>query len=110
MLTEDDVRRVALSMPESTEEIHFDSASFCVGKKIFCTLAKGADQTTVKLSLEDQHNLVAHDPAAMSPVPGYWGQKGWTELRFARLDEDRLTTLMRLAWVSVAPKRLSRSD
>lgn len=109
MLIEDDVRRIALSMPQSTEQTHFDSASFCVGQKIFCNLAKGAPRATIKLSSEDQHNLVADDPAAISPVPGYWGQKGWTEVRFAALDEDRLTTLMRLAWVSVAPKSLSRS-
>lgn len=108
MLTEDDVRRIALSTPESGEEMHFESASFCVNKKIFCTLARGADRTTIKLTPEDQYNLVAHDPAAISAVPGYWGKKGWTEVKFPDLDEDRLTTLIRLAWAAVAPKRLAR--
>ena len=108
MLTENDVRRVALSMPESVEEVHFESASFCVNKKIFCTLAKGAVRTTIKLTSDDQHNRLADDPAAISAVPGYWGKKGWTEVRFPDLDEERLTTLIRLAWAAVAPKRLSR--
>ncbi|MFN9849859.1 MAG: MmcQ/YjbR family DNA-binding protein [Alphaproteobacteria bacterium] len=109
MLTEDDVRRIALSMPESGEEPHFESASFCVNKKIFCTLAKGADRATIKLSSEDQHNLIAHDPGILSPISGYWGKKGWTEVKFTGLGEDQLKTLMRLAWAAVAPKRLSRS-
>jgi predicted DNA-binding protein (MmcQ/YjbR family) len=109
MLTEADVRRIALSMPEASEEVHFESASFCVNKKIFCTLATGAGRTTVKLSSEDQHNMVAHDPASISPVAGYWGKKGWTEVQFPSLDDAQLMTLMRLAWATVAPKRLSRT-
>lgn len=110
MLTEDDVRRTALSMPESGEEAHCESASFCVNKKIFCTLAKGNDRTTIKLSSEDQNNLVVHDPASISPVSGYWGKKGWTEVKFPGLDEDRMTTLIRLAWATVAPTRLLRGS
>ena len=106
MLTDADVRRIALSMPESREEPHFDSASFCVNKKIFCTLGQSAVQATIKLSSEDQANLVADDPTTISPVPGYWGRKGWTEVTFQDLDEARLATLMRLAWAAVAPKRL----
>ena len=41
MLTRDDVRRIALSMPEAHEEAHFELASFRVGKKIFCTMGGG---------------------------------------------------------------------
>lgn len=106
MLTEEDVRRIALSMAESVEEVHFESASFCVNKKIFCTLAPGAARTTIKLSPEDQANLVADGPGAISAVTGYWGKKGWTEVVFGDLDDDRLAGLMRLAWATVAPKRL----
>lgn len=108
MLSENDVRRIALSMPESAEDAHFDSASFCVNKKMFCTLAPGAERVTIKLSSEDQANLAADNPAAISPVRGYWGRKGWTEVVFGDLAEDRLTVMMRLSWATVAPRRLLR--
>ena len=106
MLTREDIRRVALSMPEASEAPHFESASFRVNTKIFCTMSHSAPRIMLKFDLEDQHNLVEDSPGVIWPVPGYWGQKGATYLDFAELDEARLTSLMRLAWANVAPKRL----
>jgi hypothetical protein len=101
-----DVRRIALSLPEAYEAAHFDLTSFRVAKKIFCTMAEGSHRIMLKFDPEDQRNLVADDPATIEPIPGYWGQKGSTYVQFGKLDEARLATLMRLAWATVAPKRL----
>ena len=60
----------------------------------------------LKLDPEDQANLTADDPERIAAVPGYWGRKGSTFVRFETLSEARLTELMRLAWATVAPKRL----
>jgi hypothetical protein len=109
MLTRDDIRRLALALPETTEEPHFDIASFRVNKKIFCTMGGDSPRIMLKFDPEDQRNLVADDPAAIQPVPGYWGQKGSTYIQFGLLDEGRLASLMRLAWATVAPKRLSKA-
>ena len=106
MLTDADVRRIALSLPESSEAPHFEIASFRVNKKIFCTLGAEAGRAMLKFDPEDQRNLLADNPEAIRPVPGYWGQKGSTYIQFGMLDEARLETLMRLAWATVAPKRL----
>jgi hypothetical protein len=108
MATEADVRRLALALPEAYEEPHFDLTSFRVAKKIFCTMGAEPGRIMLKLDSEDQANLVADDPAAIQPVPGYWGQKGSTYVRYEALETGRLATLMRLAWASVAPKRLLR--
>ena len=109
MLTHDDVRRIALSMPEAYEEPHFENPSFRVNTKIFCTMSRTEPRMMLKFDPEDQHNLAADSPGVIWPVPGYWGQKGATYLRFTELDEPRLTSLMRLAWARVAPKRLLRA-
>jgi hypothetical protein len=108
MPTEADVRRIALSLPEASEAPHFELTSFRVGKKIFCTMGAEPGRIMLKLDPEDQANLVADDPEAIQPVPGYWGQKGSTYVRFERLEAPRLASLMRLAWATVAPKRLVR--
>lgn len=100
MLAREDIRRVALSMPEAYEAPHFHMASFRVAKKIFCTLHM------LKLDPEDQHNLC--DGVAIEPVPGAWGRKGSTFVWYEKLQPERLPGLMRLAWANVAPKRLLR--
>ena len=104
MLTPEDVRRVALSMPEAYEAPHFDMASFWVGKKIFCTIHTKAPRIMLKLDPEDQHNL--SDGEAIEPVPGYWGKGGSTFVWYEKLEPGRLPELMRMAWAAVAPKRL----
>jgi hypothetical protein len=104
MLTRDDVRRIALSMPEAHEEPHFHMASFRVGKKIFCTLHDPEQRIMLKLDPEDQRNLA--EPGVIEAVPGTWGRRGSTFVWFERLAPDRLPGLMRMAWARVAPKRL----
>lgn len=106
MLTEADVRRIALALPQSVEAPHFETASFRVGKKIFCTLGAASDRIVLKFDPEDQANLILDAPDALTPVPGAWGRKGWTHAAYGGLSEARLEMLMRLAWATVAPKRL----
>lgn len=93
-------------MPEAVEAPHFDATSFRVNKKIFCTLGEASARIVLKFDPEDQANLIADNPDAITPVPGAWGRKGWTYATFASLSAARLETLTRLAWATVAPKRL----
>jgi hypothetical protein len=108
MLTYADVLRLALALPETHEAPHFDLNSVRVNRKIFCTLGANSLRIMLKFDPEDQKNLVADDPATIEPVPGYWGQKGSTYVCYGTLDEARLAVLIRLAWATVAPKRLLR--
>lgn len=105
MPTCDDVRRLALQLPEAVEGDDHGKPAFLVGKKIFCTL--GPETAVVRLSSEEQHNLA--EKGVVEAIPGYWGRKGWTQVRFGLLDAARLEQLLRLAWDGVAPKRLPRS-
>jgi hypothetical protein len=106
MLTRDDIRAAALAMPEAYESSHFDVQDFRVNKKIFCTLHEDQPRAVLKLHPEDQHNLL--DGEALQRIAGAWGGKGWTYLYFEKLAPEQLPVLMRLAWATVAPKRLLR--
>jgi hypothetical protein len=106
MLTHADIRKAALAQPEAHEAPHFDVPSFRVGKKIFCTVHLDQPRIVLKLDPEDQHNLLDGD--AVQAVEGAWGRRGWTYLYFERADRARLEQLLRLAWATVAPKRLLR--
>ena len=103
------VRRLALALPEAAEGDHHGAPAFTVAGKIFCTLNAEASRFTVKLVPEDQDNLVAGHVGAVEPVPGYWGRKGWTHVRYDQIDEATMAMLLKLAWSNVAPKRLLKT-
>ena len=104
MLTREDIRKAALAMPEAYEAAHFETSSFRVNKKIFCVIHEDRPRAVLKLDPEDQHNLADGD--AIQPVEGSWGRRGCTYLYYERLARDRFDQLLRLAWATVAPKRL----
>ncbi len=107
MLTREDVRTAALALPEAYEEGHFEKPSFRVATKIFCTLHTDQPRIALKLDPEDQAHLA--DGEAVRPVDGAWGRKGWTYAYYERIEAERLAALLRLAWSTVAPKRLLKA-
>lgn len=113
-----DLRRVALGLPETYEDVHRLRPAFRVEKRIFAMLGVTAnsalfpglaadDIAVVKLDREDQLNMAAAFPQAVQPTETY-GHHGWTYVRLPRIDEAALATVLRLAWAHVAPKRLSK--
>jgi hypothetical protein len=117
-MSPEDLRRLALALPEAYEDLHRGKPTFRVRAKIFALLAQpggqgffGLDQSdlaVLKLDREDQLNLAAAHPGAVEPTETY-GHHGWTYVRLPQVDETTLALLVRLAWAHVAPKRLSRA-
>ena len=119
MATPADLRRIALALPEAYEDIHRRRPAFRVRLRIFAMLGvtgNGAlfaalgweNVAVVKLDREDQLNMVETWPQAVQPTETY-GHHGWTYLRLDALDAPALEMILRLAWIHVAPKRLSRT-
>jgi hypothetical protein len=106
-MTRDDVRRLALMLPEAEEAGHHGIPSFRVAGRIFSTIHLDHPRMMVKLAPEDQHNLSEAHPGVVEAVPGYWGRKGSTFVFFERADEALITLVLDLAWRNVAPKRLA---
>jgi hypothetical protein len=104
VLSEDQVRRLALDLPGSVEQDHHGFPSFRVKGKIFCTVRADPARLMVKLDAEDQHNFCEAHPGVIKPVPGYWGRKGATFVSYDRIDEALAVTLLNVAWSRVAPK------
>ena len=109
-MTQDLIRRLALELPETVQADHHGKAAFVVAGKIVCTLHTDQPRMMVKLEPEDQHNLAAAHPGVIEPVPGYWGRKGSTFVRYERADETLLRMLLWMAWTKVAPKRLVKAS
>jgi hypothetical protein len=107
----DRLRAICLALPETTEKLAHGEPTWRVAGKMFATLDDhhhGADRLAVWLAaaLGDQEALVASDPRRFF-VPPYVGHRGWIGVRIdGRPSWRRLATLVRDAYVQVAPKRL----
>jgi hypothetical protein len=60
----------------------------------------------LKLAPADQSALVTLDPQTFSPIPGAWGNKGWTNVQLQTAERAILQMALTSAWREVAPKRL----
>jgi hypothetical protein len=105
-MTQDEVRAIALSLPEAVEQPHFDRPSFRVRGKIFATLPPGGELVVLMLPILVKESVLQTDPEAHVPLPAAWERSGSTQLRIGRMDRQKLADLIRLAWRTKAPKRL----
>jgi hypothetical protein len=105
--TLDDVRRIALALPETGERLTWETdITFRVRDKIFAIGGEDSTHLSVKASLETQAELVEMDPATFAPS-AYVGRYGWVTVDLARVDPDLLQSLLREAWRRTAPKKLA---
>lgn len=103
MMTGDDLRRLALALPGTTEQAHFDRAAFKAAR-IFATLAPDTRTANLKLTPDEQELKCTVAPDAFSPVPNAWGRQGWTTATLASLSEAELDAALRMAWMHAQPK------
>ena len=118
------MRRLALALPEACEDLHRGKPTFRVNKRIFCMLRAPERRpragqgmfaalegerpvALVKLEREDQLNLIAAYPGAVTPAE--YAHHGWTHVWLEEADTATLALVIRLAWICVAPKRLSKA-
>jgi len=69
----EEVRKVALALPDTTEEPHHNFGSFRVRGKIFVTIPPGGELLHIFLPTEQRELALAMDPGFLEPV--HWGSK-----------------------------------
>ncbi|MEU1807635.1 MmcQ/YjbR family DNA-binding protein [Micromonospora aurantiaca (nom. illeg.)] len=122
MATWEDVRRVALALPETTERPTYDQApAWRVRDKAFVwerPLRRGEldalgdaapDGPILGARVPDlgaKEALIADDPAVYFTTPHFDGYPA-VLVRLDRIDVDELTELVTEAWYARAPKRLA---
>ncbi len=90
MVSPEEFRRLALSLPEVEERTHMNHPDFRVGGKIFATLdypERGWGM--VNLIAEQQADFLEMAPEGFKPAPGTWGQNGSTLVRLSRSGEKQ---------------------
>ncbi|QDU69499.1 MmcQ/YjbR family DNA-binding protein [Engelhardtia mirabilis] len=101
------VRRLALALPEASEQGHHGRASFRVGGRIFATVPD-ADHVNVMLDVEGVDAWLDRAPGALAELT--WGSKVCgVAVALAAADEDLLEALLLEAWRRVATQRAIRA-
>jgi hypothetical protein len=109
-MTADSFRKIALSLPEATENSHMDHPDFRVGGKIFASLGYPDESWgMVKLPPDKQESFSQNHPDAFAPVKGGWGRHGATQVCLENVDASALRQAVTAAYQNVASKRSSKN-
>lgn len=105
MITADQVRELALSLPETVEKPEWGRPCFRVEDKIFASLRDGDAELSLKVSPETRTTLVESDPDTFS-VPPHYVRSPMFIVRLASVSADQMRELLTDAWRMTAPPRL----
>ena len=106
-MTPTELRRIALSFPETHEEPHFERASFRVGKKIFATLTADGREAMVRVADTDAiETLLSAHPKIFFSYGTWTTRNGALGVRLPEVQAKLMKELMSTAWKNIAPKRV----
>ncbi|GAA4944204.1 hypothetical protein HD597_006510 [Nonomuraea thailandensis] len=109
MVTEDDVRGLALALPETSEKLMYGTPAFYVRGRWFARIKEEGDLLVLPVaSLEDKQELIAAEPGTFGSTPHYDGH-AVVLVRFGAVDAGELGELLTDAWRLRAPRRLAAS-
>ncbi|MFI7701038.1 MmcQ/YjbR family DNA-binding protein [Nonomuraea sp. NPDC049480] len=106
MVTEDDVRRIALALPETGEKTMYGTPAFYVRGKWFARVKEEGDVLILPVAAEEEKaGLIAAEPATFFTTPHYDGH-AIVLVRFGAVDAEEMAELLTDAWRLRAPKRV----
>jgi hypothetical protein len=107
MVTIDDVRRVALSLPRTEEHLIHDRVKFRVGRIVYIDFSRDEKIMGFAFPKEERDALVAAEPDKfLMPRPSDLRYR-WVCVRLAAIDADEMRELVTDAWRMVVPKRVA---
>lgn len=108
VVTVDDVRRVALGLPGTTEHLIRDQVKFRVKRLVYVAFSR--DETLMGFGFpKDQRlALVESEPRKFQLPPTADMRYNWVDARMARLDLAEMTELVTDAWTMVVPKYVAQ--
>src|SRR4051812_21842813 len=102
----DDVRRICLSLPDTTEKTAWSMPTFRVAGKMFATLPEEETSIAVRCPKDERDELVLAEPEKFW-IAGHEAGFAWVRVRLAALqDPDELRDILADSWRQAAPTRL----
>ncbi|MEU9283587.1 MmcQ/YjbR family DNA-binding protein [Streptomyces sp. NPDC048275] len=105
----EDVRRIALSLPDTTEKIAWSMPTFRVAGKMFATLPEDETSIAVRCPKDERDELALAEPAKFW-IADHEAVFAWVRVRLAALEDgDELRDILADSWRQSAPSRLLES-
>ncbi|BCB88937.1 MmcQ/YjbR family DNA-binding protein [Phytohabitans suffuscus] len=106
MVTADDIRRVALSLPRAYEALVRDQVKFRVGQIVFVALSR--DETVMGFGYpkEERAALIEAEPDRFLMPIRSDERFNWVRVRLETIDEDEMRELVTDAWRMCVPKKV----
>jgi hypothetical protein len=107
MVTVEDVRRLAVTLPRTTEHLIRDRVKFRVGQIVYVAFSR--DETVMGFAFpkEERDALIASRPETFH-LPRPSDQRfNWVDAWMAALEEDEMRELVADAWRMVVPKKVA---
>jgi hypothetical protein len=105
-MTAPQFRRLALSLPDTIERSHLAHPDFRIRNKIFATLGYPDPRWgMVKLTPEQQAEVLRGAPDAFRPAAGAWGRNGSTLVLLSAIKAAAFRPLLERAYENIAASR-----
>ncbi|MEU3788267.1 MmcQ/YjbR family DNA-binding protein [Streptomyces fructofermentans] len=102
----EDVRRICLSLPDTTEKIAWSMPTFRVAGKMFATLPEEETSIAVRCPKEERDELVLAEPGKFW-IADHEAGFAWVRVRLDALDDAaELRDILADSWRQAAPNQL----
>ena len=108
MVTVEDVRRVALSLPRTTEHVIHDRVKFRVKQLVYVAFTRDETLMGFAFPREERAALVESEPDKFLLPSAADMRFNWVQVRTAVLDMEEMRDLVMDAWTMVVPKGVAR--
>jgi hypothetical protein len=108
VVTVDDVRRLCLSLPRTTEHLIRDRVKFRVKQLVYVSFSRDETLMGFAFPREERAALVEAEPDKFRLPSTSDLRYQWVVAVLAALDEDEMTELVTDAWTMVVPQYVAR--
>jgi len=98
MVKAEDARAMALSLPGTGEQPHFNRTAFTVKKKIFATLSFEDKTLNLKFTPAEQFIFCSPNSDVIFAIPNGWGRQGWTTIDLNKASKKLVTDALKEAY------------
>lgn len=107
MVTVDDVRELALSLPRSYEALVRDRVKFRVGQLVYLDFSRDETLMGFAFPKDERQALVDSEPDKFLLPRQSDMRFNWVVVRLAAIDHEEMRELVLDAWRMVVPKRVA---